>query len=337
MQNVLISPERKIFQHHEFADLAFLLKRKRELGYTISLCIPTLNEELTIGSIVRCLRKALWEDISLLDEILVVDSGSTDRTREEAQAAGAAVFLASEILPELPSATGKGENLWKSLFVAKGNLLCFLDGDIRNIHPRFVYGLIGPLLTSQEIDYVKAFYERPIATTGEYARVGGGRVTEILIRPLFSLFLPELSGILQPLSGEYAARRSLLEKLAFPIGYGVETALLMDIYRMVGMEKIAQTDLDERRHRHQSIFDLGAMSFILLKTFLKRTLPHFSENPLRQFYPDSQGYRLLEIDPPDWERPPMISIEAYQQRSQQGKTSELCSGICVSPVNMNCE
>ncbi len=310
----LIQPKQKIFRHQEFSDLTFLLKRKRELGHTISLCIPTLNEEATIGSIVRCLRQSLLENIPLLDEILVVDSGSTDGTRKAALAAGASFFLASEILPELPPASGKGENLWKSLFAAKGDLLCFLDGDIRNIAPHFVYGLVGPLLTFPEIDYVKAFYERPAPQVGDHIRgVGGGRVTEILIRPLFSLFLPELSGILQPLSGEYAGRRSLLEQLSFPIGYGVETALLIDIYRLGGMEKIAQIDLDTRIHRHQSVSDLGVMSFILLRTFLRRIpqLPDVSKHALRQFYPDANDYHLIEIDPPDWERPPPTSMADF--------------------------
>ncbi|PWU06962.1 MAG: glucosyl-3-phosphoglycerate synthase [Verrucomicrobia bacterium] len=316
-----IKTQGKIFQHREFSDLAFLLKRKRELRHTISLCIPTLNEEATIGAIVRCLRKSLLEEVPLLDEILVIDSGSTDNTQKEALAAGASVFLASEILPQLPPASGKGENLWKSLFITRGDLLCFLDGDIRNMAPHFVYGLIGPLLAFPELDYVKAFYERPATGVEDHSPgVGGGRVTEILIRPLLSLFLPELTGIFQPLAGEYAARRSLLEQLPFPTGYGVETALLIDIYRLIGMEKIAQTDLDMRIHRHQTVSDLGVMAFILLKTFLKRIpdLPDVSKRTLYQIYSDAQRYHFTEVDPPDWERPP---ADIYRHRPGFGRGS----------------
>lgn len=306
----------RIFHHGEFSDLPMLLRQKFQQRSVLSVCIPTLNEEATIGKVIHCLRKSLVESIPLLDEILVVDSGSNDRTREEARAAGASVFLASEILPELSSFPGKGTNLWKSLFVAKGNLLCFLDGDIQNMHPRFIYGLIGPLLLFPEIDYVKAFYDRPTSTEKDPRPVGGGRVTEILIRPLFSLFFPDLSEIIQPLSGEYAARRSLLDNLPFPTGYGVETALLLDIYRRIGMKKIAQVDLERRLHRHQDILALGSMGFAILKTLLRRMpeFPNFLKNSLRQFYLDIDGYHLIETHLPDKEHPPMLSVKAYQKK-----------------------
>lgn len=306
----------RIFHHSEFSDLTLLLKHKLQQGCILSLCIPTLNEEATIGNLICRLRRALVEAVPILDEILIVDSGSCDRTREEAQAAGAAVFLASEILPELPSVPGKGTNLWKSLFVAKGNLLCFLDGDIQNIHPRFVYGLIGPLLRFPEIDYVKGFYNRPILTDKGPRPIGGGRVTEILIRPLFSIFFPNLSEIVQPLSGEYAAKRSLLENLYFPAGYGVETALLLDIYRKVGIRKIAQVDLGERLHHHQDVLALGAMAFSILQTFLRRVpqLQNFPKNPLRQFYLGADGYQLLETNSSNKEYPPVLLVKAYRKR-----------------------
>jgi glucosyl-3-phosphoglycerate synthase len=306
----------RIFHHSEFSDLTLLLKRKLQRGFILSLCIPTLNEEATIGALICRLRKALIEAIPILDEILIVDSGSCDHTREEAQAAGASVFLASEILPELPSVPGKGTNLWKSLFVAKGNLLCFLDGDIRNIHPRFVYGLVGPLLMYPEIEYVKAFYNRPILIDEDPRPMGGGRVTEILVRPLFSIFFPSLSEIIQPLSGEYAAKRHLLENLSFPAGYGVETALLLDIYHKVGIGKIAQVDLGERLHRHQDILALGAMAFSILQTFLRRIpkLQNFPKNSLRQFYLGMDGYHPLETDSSSKEYPPMLLVKACRKK-----------------------
>jgi len=307
----------RMFHHGEFSDLARLLKHKLQQGRILSLCIPTLNEESTIGALICHLRKTLMEAIPILDEILIVDSGSCDRTREEALAAGASVFLASEILPDLPSLPGKGTNLWKSLFVAKGDLLCFLDGDIQNMHPRFVYGLVGPLLMFPEIEYVKAFYNRPILTDKDKdpRPVGGGRVTEILVRPLFSIFFPNLSEIIQPLSGEYAAKRSLLENLSFPVGYGVETALLLDIYHKVGIGKIAQVDLGERLHRHQDILALGAMAFSILQTFLRRIpkFKNFPKNSLRQFYLGTDGYHFLETDLSNKEYPPMLLVKACRR------------------------
>ncbi|MEY4570772.1 MAG: hypothetical protein RLZZ398_2211, partial [Verrucomicrobiota bacterium] len=218
------SPQR--FHHRQFADVEALVALKK--SQRVSVCIPTLNEAETIGTIVSIIRDSLVR-CGLVDEILVIDSGSTDATRELAAAAGAAVHLASGILPDQTNYCGKGENLWKALHVSSGDIICYLDGDISNFHPGFVTGLVGPLLTDPTIDYVKAFYERPLAYGDESHSTGGGRVSEILIRPLISLFYPELGGILQPLSGEYAARRETLESLPFPVGYGVEMAHLIDL------------------------------------------------------------------------------------------------------------
>ena len=283
----------KTFHHAEFSDPAALLAEKQRQGLSLSLCIPTLNEEGTIARIVACLREALVLKVPLLDELVVIDSGSTDRTRELAAESGASVHLASRILPDHGDRIGKGENLWKAVYQCHGDLLCFLDGDIGNIDPRFVLGTIGPLLTDPELDYVKGFYERPLLASEGVDPRGGGRVTEILVRPLLKRFFPELARLHQPLSGEYAARRRVLERIPFPTNYGVETSHLIDVARLVGAQAIGQTDLDERVHRNRSLADLGRMSGQILDAFFAR-LPGG---------PDSAS-----------ERPPMMSLDEYLDR-----------------------
>jgi len=243
---------------------------KRSQGTTISLCIPTLNEEKTIGTIVETLKSALMDHHVLLDEIVVIDSGSTDNTKQVAITAGAQFYLAEDVRPDLGNHQGKGENLWKALHQLKGDIICYIDGDIANIHPRFVYGLVAPLLHDPEVQYTKACYERPLTHSNITTPNGGGRVTEILIRPLFSLFYPELTAFMQPLSGEYAARRDLLTSIPFPSGYGVESCHLIDIYEQHGLSAFAQTDLDQRVHRNQSTQALGRMSFNILQCIAKR-------------------------------------------------------------------
>lgn len=257
-----------LFHHSAFADVPALLTLKN--GRRISVCIPTLDEARTIGEIVTTIRRHLVDQCPFVDEILVIDSGSTDGTREFAAAAGADVHLSHEIAPSHGTFRGKGENLWKALHVAKGDIICYVDGDISNFHPRFVTGLVGPLLTDDSFDYVKAHYERPLGEGGELRRNGGGRVSEILIRPLLSLFYPELTSIFQPLSGEYAARRELLESLPFPTGYGIEIAHLIDIARSGNLGRIAQTDLDLRIHRNRTDEELGKMAFAILRTVVSR-------------------------------------------------------------------
>jgi glucosyl-3-phosphoglycerate synthase len=262
---MLFSPR---FHYRDFADVEALLTVKKH--HCISVCIPTLNEADTIGQIVTTLRSELMDRHPLVDEILVIDSGSDDATRAIAATAGATVHLASDILPDLPGHRGKGENLWKALQIAVGDIICYVDGDISNFHPGFVTGLVGPLLKNPSIDYVKAFYERPLAYGDESHSTGGGRVSEILIRPLISLFYPKLCGIIQPLAGEYAARRETLKSLAFPTGYGVEIAHLIDLLRDGKLGRIAQTDLVKRVHRNRGDEALGSMSFAILRLVLHR-------------------------------------------------------------------
>lgn len=309
------------YHHSDFWDIKEMIKRKEEQNLTISLCIPTLNEENTIGKEVVLLKSELMTRYPLLDEIAVIDSGSEDRTLEVASNFGADTFLASEILPDLEEKKGKGENLWKAIYQLKGDIIVYVDADIKNIHPRFVYGLVAPLIYRPEIKYVKAFYDRPLAVSDTVRPTGGGRVTEILIRPLFSLFYPELAAIIQPLSGEYAVRREVLQEIPFPIGYGVETSHLIDVYKKYGLEAFAQTDLDKRVHRNQPTQALGRMAFGLLQTFLTRaedqdvlSINKDFTTVLRQFQAHKEDYDLTEHEIVEDERPPMIEIQEYRQK-----------------------
>lgn len=304
----------RTFHHGEFADLPGLVAAKGDAR--VSLCIPTLNEEDTIGEVVRTLKTALRDEVPLLDEITVMDSGSTDRTREVAAAAGADVYLASEILPELGPATGKGENIWKATHQLKGDILCFVDGDVRNMHPRFVYGPLGALLKNPDLLYVKGYYDRPHPAVEIGVRpAGGGRVTESLVRPLFSMFFPELAGLVQPLAGEYAARRTALEAIPMPTGYGVETAHLLDLSLRWGAACLGQCDLEERLHRHQDTASLGRMSFAILQAFFSRaqqagkiTVSGELTDIYRHFVRHEGAMELVEWPMPDIERPPLNGL-----------------------------
>ncbi len=312
------------YHHSEFRDLRALVEAKEQAGLTISLCIPTLNEEKTIGKEVVIFRSELMQRYPLVDEIAIIDSGSTDKTLEIAASFGADTYLANDILPEVEQKRGKGENLWKAVYQLKGDIIVYIDADIKNIHPRFVYGLVGPLIRRREVQYVKAFYDRPLASSQGVRPSGGGRVTEILIRPLFSLFFPELTAIIQPLSGEYAVRREVLERIPFPIGYGVETSHLIDVYSLYDMQAFAQTDLDQRVHRNQPTRSLGKMAFGILQTFLSRVeqLGVIKEIPetstiLRQFQVQDETFETVEHTIVEEERPPMETIPAYQKKREQ--------------------
>jgi glucosyl-3-phosphoglycerate synthase len=306
------------FHHSTFSDLNALVGEKQKQNLKISLCIPTLNEEKTIGKEIVIFKSELMQRYPLLDEIAVIDSDSTDQTRDVASAFGAQVFLSKDILEKYGEKRGKGENLWKAIYQLEGDILVYIDADIKNIHPRFVYGLVAPLIYRPEIHYVKAFYDRPLASSNGSRPSGGGRVTEILIRPLFSLFFPELTALIQPLSGEYAVRREVLDKIPFPIGYGVETSHLIDVYHRWGLQAIAQTDLDRRVHRNQHTRELGKMAFGILQTFLRRVealgilgnLPELSTT-LRQFQVNNNLFEEIPLNIVEEERPPMIDIPEY--------------------------
>ncbi len=310
------------FHYSDFKDIQRLIDIKKKKNLTISLCLPTLNEEKTIAKEIIIMKSELMTRNPLLDEIVVIDSGSTDNTVEVAKAFGADVHDADKILPNLEKFKGKGENLWKSLFVTKGDIIVYLDADIKNIHHRFVYGLVGPLLLNDNIKYAKAFYDRPIAIGKNKIRpTGGGRVTELVIRPLFSLFFPELTQIIQPLSGEYAGYRGVFEKIPFPIGYGIETSMILDICERWGLDVIAQVDLERRVHRNQNTKALGKMSFVIIKTFLNRIKKLEFIDLKKETFNEMIQYNLVKNEfKPDifnvdgLERPPMIEISDYRKK-----------------------
>jgi glucosyl-3-phosphoglycerate synthase len=314
--------EKNTFHYSDFKDLGRLVDAKAKKDLKISLCLPTLNEEKTIAKEIIILKSELMTRYPLLDEIVIVDSGSTDKTTEIARAYGADVYDAAEILPHLEQFKGKGENLWKALYITQGDIIIYLDADIKNIHHRFAYGLLGPLLMDDHIKFVKAFYDRPISIGKNKLRpTGGGRVTELVIRPLFSLFFPELTQLIQPLSGEYAGFREVFERIPFPIGYGVETSMNMDIYEKWGLDVIAQVDLDRRIHRNQDTKALGRMAFTILKTFINRKVRLGLIDLRDELFDEMIQYNLVNnkyqpdiFEIQDHERPPIIEIPEYREK-----------------------
>jgi glucosyl-3-phosphoglycerate synthase len=310
----------RTFHHSQFEPPARLRADKERLGLTVSVCLPTRDEAATVGGIVRSIRRNLVERARLVDEIVVMDAGSGDDTAAVARAEGAAVFFEHDVLPGEGPGSGKGEALWKSLHACQGDLICFIDADIRNFHPRFVYGLLGPLLADPEIQYVKAFYERPIRERNALRATGGGRVTELLARPVINLLWPELAGVVQPLSGEYAGRRQTLEQVPFFSGYGVELGLLVDIAARFGVDAIAQVDLDRRVHRNQDMQALGRMSFgILQAVFLRlaeegRSAPGNFATTLVQFSNQPSEHRPEPREIVTSRRPPIVTVDDYRRR-----------------------
>ncbi|WGL51184.1 glucosyl-3-phosphoglycerate synthase [Nocardioides sp. BP30] len=268
--------------------------------HRVSLVVPARNEAATVGRIVSRAREALMETAALVDEIVVIDSDSTDATARVAAEAGAAVFAAGAIRPELGTYPGKGEAMWKSLFVTRGDLIVFMDADLVEWDTHFVPGLLGPLLNRPEIELVKGFYRRP----GEHG-LDGGRVTELVARPLIAMHYPQLAGLVQPLAGEWAVRRSLFETLAVPVGYAVEIAALIDTLGERGADAIAQVDLGRRGHRHQDLFDLGLMSTQLLAAVARRREGVPGDLiPVEQFLPGPAGVERVTRDVLTHERPP---------------------------------
>ena len=318
------------FHHSEFSDLRRLVLLKEKQGLTVSLVLPTLNEEETIGPIVRRAIREMVGRVPLIDEILVIDSASTDRTREIAEAEGARVVAHPDVLTRYGSFIGKGEALWKSLYETSGDIVVWADTDVRNWHPRMVYGTLGPLLHEPRLQYVKGYYQRPIVEGGVLREGGGGRVTELVARPLINLFYPELSGFIQPLAGEYAGRRSILEQLPFFTGYAVEIGHLIDVAERVGIEGLGQVDLERRVHRNQELEGLSRMSFVILQAVMKRLEERrkarlFAELGSTMKLPRSGRGRLsLEvIELADMERPPMIRIPEYLERRRAAVPGDL--------------
>lgn len=290
-----------------------LLDGKRRAGTRISVVIPARDEERTVAGVVGSLRAALVERIPLIDEVVVIDSDSADRTATEAAGAGATVYRARDIAPELGTYPGKGEAIWKSLLVTEGDLLVFVDADLTQWGPHFVTGLLGPLFADPGVLLVKGFYARIAAETDGSASTEGGRVTELVARPLLSLWWPELSGVVQPLAGEWAARRELMESLSIPVGYGVELSTLLDTAARSGLDGIAQVDLDSRAHKHQTDHDLALMAAELLLVAERRRRPPVTEpvpaSPsLQQFVREDGRVRPLARPIPVQERPPVAGL-----------------------------
>jgi len=309
------------FHADEFKDLNELVALKREQGATISLALPSLNEQETVGKVIKVMQKELVKKFPLLDEIVLIDSNSTDRTREIAARSGVPVYIHQNLLERLGARNGKGEALWKSLLVTCGDIIVWIDTDIVNIHPRFVYGILGPLLINPQVQFVKGFYRRPLRVGEKIQAGGGGRVTELTARPLLNLFYPELSGVIQPLSGEYAGRRAALEQLRFFSGYGVETGLLIDIYEKYGLSAIAQVDLLERIHHNQPLEALGKMSFAIIQTVIRKLESRFGRavledvnRSMKMIRYGAQGYFLDVEEIAERDRPPMIEVPEYRQR-----------------------
>jgi glucosyl-3-phosphoglycerate synthase len=287
------------------------MSAKRATGSSVSVVLPALNEEETVGEIVAIIRHDLMQQVPLVDEIVVVDSGSTDRTSQVAAAAGARVVHRDEILPRIPAVPGKGEVLWRSLLVTSGDIVCFIDADLKEFSSDFVSGIVGPLLTEPGVDLVKAMYDRPLGGTAGQ----GGRVTELMARPLLNMHWPQLAGFVQPLGGEYAARRSLLEQLPFPVGYGVELGMLVDALHLVGLDALAQVDVGVRKHRHQDGQALGRMSAAIYRTAqLRLARGHLIRPALTQFERGGDGFEPRTYSVDTEERPPMVEISEYQKR-----------------------
>ncbi|MGA7053638.1 MAG: glucosyl-3-phosphoglycerate synthase [Mycobacterium sp.] len=285
-------------------------------GRTISVVLPALDEQETIESVIDSISPLVD---GLVDELIVLDSGSTDDTEIRAIAAGARVVSREQALPEVATLPGKGEALWRSLAATSGDIVVFVDSDLINPHPMFVPWLVGPLLTGDGVHLVKSVYRRPlmvreadgVSDVGEVSATGGGRVTELVARPLLAALRPELGCILQPLGGEYAATRELLTSLPFAPGYGVEIGILIDTFDRLGLDAIAQVNLGVRAHRNRPLAALGAMSRQVIATLLSRCGISDSGVELTQFFadgPDGCGYTQHTSPVSLMDRPPMNGL-----------------------------
>lgn len=275
----------------------------------ISVCLPARDEESTVGDTVRVIRRELMERDPIVDELVVIDDGSSDGTAEAAAAAGARVVEAAGVLPEFGHEHGKGQAMWRGLHVTSGDVIVFCDADVRGFHPGFVLGLVGPLLARDDVNFVKGYYDRPLdGRPGE-----GGRVTELMARPLISIFFPHLSELAQPLSGECAASRDVLEAVPFVGGYGVDLGLLVDVTATFGRSGLVQCDLGERVHRNRPLSELSVQALAILQTGLQRA--GLSEDGAARF-----GWTTRLVRPGTepaavtfTERPPMAEVPAHRK------------------------
>jgi|EP00927_Polykrikos_kofoidii_P070873 glucosyl-3-phosphoglycerate synthase len=351
-EGIQLSGEDGIFDGASFLDVPALIKMKEDLGVTISLVIPTLEEEDNIGRTLSIVNEKVGR--VLLDEVIVIDGGSRDRTVDIARASGVTCIEANQVLSEFNRFRGKGVQLWKSLQVTKSDLILYCDADISNFSEIFILGLIGPLLAKPTYRYCKAFYKRALRINGDVQEGGGGRVTEICARPIFSLYYPELRHIIQPLGGEYAGWRKDLERVAYTSGYGVETKLLLQFARIFGAGAICQVNLHEKEHRHQSLAALSKMSFVIMQTFMRdmadrydtplmvqrmhhtlwiqkqaasnnaqskeRSSEHEHCNSSGRQVPGCVGNFLQECEVSDTHLPPIVGLPSYVISQYQGFT-----------------
>ena len=290
---------RRRFAAGEFP-AADLVERKGST--TVSVCLPARNEEATVGAIVEVVRAELIDGLGLVDELIVMDDHSSDRTAEVAAAAGATVVACSDVLAHLGNQPGKGETLWKSLFASTGDVVVWCDADVANFGPHFIAGLLGPLLMDRSIGYCKGYYHRPVGADQR----GGGRTTELVARPLIALLFPELGDIVQPLAGEYAGRREVLERVPFVQGYGVEMGLLIDVCRLAGYDAIAQVDLGVRVHRNRPLHELSSQATEVMQVALHRADRTLVNTAITLRRP---GFGDTEITMQ--ERPPLIEVPGY--------------------------
>ncbi|MBW3595140.1 MAG: glucosyl-3-phosphoglycerate synthase [Actinobacteria bacterium] len=291
-----------------------LLRLKQQGGHRITAALPALDEAATIGPICDTISRELMERLPIVDELLVIDSGSADDTIQIARAAGATVFRGSE-LTQCGPIRGKGDCLWRSLAVASGDIIVWLDSDTRNLHEGFIVDLIAPLLVEPRFVMTKAFYDRPLIADEEVLTTGGARVTELVARPLFQLFYPDLVGLIQPLSGEYAGYTDRFRSLPFFTGYGVEVGLLLDVAERFGVDAIAQVDLGVRLHRNRSVLELGQASFQVMSAMLRRLhdlgrikIPDDLTDEMLQFMPTPRGPEPVVTWLEVLERPPLDTL-----------------------------
>lgn len=315
------------FHAREFSRLDELIELKQRQGLTISLALPSRNEEQTIGHILETIKSELIERRPLIDELVVIDGGSTDQTIAIARALDVPVHLQADILPQYGHIVGKGEALWKSLYLLSGDLIAWIDSDLKNFHPKFVYGVLGPLLREPRIQLVGGFYRRPVRVEDTVYELSAGRVTELTARPLLNLFFPELAGLVSPLTGELAGRRAALEQVPFFCGYGVDVGLLIDFYNRFGLPALGQVDLDERIHRTEPLSVIAPKAYAVTQAIIKRLeqsrhlrlLDPGASIKLMQYEPERLSLRSIGVE--ERERPPMLSLPEYRERRAAAPTA----------------
>lgn len=289
----------------------------------VTVIIPARDEESTVGAIVAAIRAELMSGSTpLVDDLVVVDSDSSDATARVAREAGARVVATTEVLPDIPTVAGKGEAMWRGLAATEGDVVVFLDADLRSFTPDYVVALLGPILSEPSVHLVKACYDRPLVSDGGRRVMGGGRVTELVARPLLNLHWPELAGVAQPLAGEYAVRRELIESLPIPCGYGVEFALLVDTAAKLGLDAVAQVDLGERRHRHQEDQRLGLMAAEIWQVALDRldagNVVRRPGDSIAEFTYGPDGVTMTDHVVDVLVRPPLAEVRERSLRGSDG-------------------